>query len=195
MSLKKTAFIGIAVILACLLALPVANAIAGYKGWILDAETKEPVEGAVVFIEFDSVGFPGGGSYYVNATEVRSDDKGYFSLPFKGWSFNLFGMLFTRPQVTIFRSGYKPIIGNWGNFLDVNWGEGSSMGKPILKVEYGKPYILLKKYKSLEEMIKDRLNGFILKQDMSPGSDVKPEKWKLLQEELNKEHELLFQKK
>ncbi len=56
-----------------------------YRGKILDAETKEPIEGAVAVVYYDRdmlIGGPGGpGSYIFHAKERLTDEKGEFTFP------------------------------------------------------------------------------------------------------------------
>jgi hypothetical protein len=173
------------VALGWFLALPPGNALAAYQGWIVDAETHEPVEGVVVFIEFlQPNALLGEGRHYVNAAEVLTDTHGYFSVPYKGWSWLPWRMLVTSNLVTIFKSGYAPLGGTWANFLDVNWGVGSSMGQPIWKMNQGKPYILLQK---ANPDIKKRLSDL----GNASTSGVPPEKKTLLDNEVEKEYKLL----
>jgi hypothetical protein len=183
--------IGIALTLVCGWLLFPVSAQAAYKGWIVDAETHEPVEGVVVFIEFVQSHFLSGRTY-VDAAEVLTDERGYFSVPDKSWSVNLWKMLHTDTIMTIFKSGYAPIVGNWNGLVE-NDG-GMPKGTFIWKIDQGKPSILLKRYKSVEEMIQNRRPGpgRIVGPDVSQGSDVESEKWKLLREETNKERNILY---
>lgn len=56
-----------------------------YRGKILDAETKEPIVGAVAVVYYDRdmlIGGPGGpGSYIFHAKERLTDEKGEFTFP------------------------------------------------------------------------------------------------------------------
>jgi hypothetical protein len=170
------------------------GASAAYQGWVVDAETHEPVEGVVVFIEFVQSHFMSGRTY-ADAAESVTDKSGYFSVSDKRWSWNPWKMLTTDTIVTIFKSGYAPVAGGpWWALLDREW--GAPKGTHIWKIEHGRPYILLKKYKSIEEMIQNRRPGpgRIGGPDVSPGSDVEPEKWKFLRGEVNKEQDILYPK-
>jgi hypothetical protein len=169
-------------VLVYLLALSSVDVIAAYKGWVVDAETKEPVEGVVVFIEFVAPTLLGAG-YYVDAAEARTDDKGYFAVPDKGWSFNLWQMVWTDTLVTIFKSGYEPIKGSsWGAMKSREW--GAPKGTIVWKIEYGRPYILLKK---ANPDLKKRLSNF---EGLNPGGPQ--EKRKQLDNEIQKEYEILL---
>jgi hypothetical protein len=162
------------------------------KGWVVDAETKTPVPGVVIFLEYLQVNsLLGEGRHTVAAAEGVTDEQGYFSVPDNGWAINWQMFWATDKLVTVFKSGYKPISSSsWGSLIDHDG--GMPPGTYIWKFKYGKPYILLKRYKNLEEMIKDRRDRTTTTEEISPGSDVKLEKWKLLREELSKEYKLLF---
>jgi len=178
--------------MGCVFILP-ACALVPYRGYVVDSETKAPVKDVVVFIEFIAPNsFLAEGRSTVDASEGKTDEKGYFSVPDKGWSLNPWKMLFMSSDLTIFKSEYVPIQGTWSNLKDETYEPYISKAKVVWKVEYGKPYIVLRKYKNLEEMVNDRTYHGIMKETIQPGSDVKGETWKFLGEELNKEHKMLF---
>ncbi len=173
--------LGLVLALGWLLTLPPGSALAAYKGWVVDAETHEPVEGVVVFIEFVQSHFMAGRTY-VDAAEVLTDKDGYFAVPDKSWSVNLWKMLHTDTIVTIFKSGYAPIVGNWNGLVE-NEG-GMPKGTFIWKMDQGKPYILLKKANpDLKKRLSDLGNAST--------SGVPPEKKELLDKEVEKEYKLL----
>ena len=171
--------IKIILIIGCSLILP-ACAFVPYRGYVVDADTKEPVKDVVVFVKFVSAGFPGGGRYVSNASECLSDEKGYFSLPDK-WPFNPF----TSDDITIFKSGYVPIPGRWDQLKDLTYEPYIVNAKVVWKVEYGKPYILLKKASMNREKRLDDIRGIYT-------SGVPTEKRKLLDNEIQKEYELFL---
>lgn len=174
--------IKMALAIGCVFVLP-ACALVPYRGYVVDAETKEPVKDAVVFIEFDSVGL-GGGSFYGNAAEGLTDEKGYFSVPYKGWSFNPWRMLWTDTLVTFFKSGYEPPVGSsWGALMKYEW--GYPKGTLLWKIENGKPFILLKKASTDREKRLSDLHSIHT-------SGVPPEKRQLLENEIQKELEILY---
>lgn len=86
-----------------------------YKGKVVDADTGEPIEGAVVFIKFftrvSSVG--GSTAYNADAVEVLTDKNGEYNIPVQrlavytflhGWDKNGY--------VTIFKPGYGAFPGH-----------------------------------------------------------------------------------
>jgi hypothetical protein len=170
-------------------------AFCSYQGYIVNADTKEPVEGVVVYIEFLQ-GNLLEGEHTVGAAETRTNKDGYFSLPFRGWSFNPFGMLLPSNLVSVFKTGYEPVyLLEWKYLKDPSHQTASisrQQSVPLIwKIEWGKPYILLKKYKDLEDLIKNRRRGTTTSDSFSPG-DVANKKWKLMREEEKKEEYLLF---
>jgi hypothetical protein len=69
------------------LVMVVVSILAAYKGRIVDAETKEPMEGVVVFMEWDYLQFNIMPHYtaFAGAVETLTDKDGKFSLPW-WWS-------------------------------------------------------------------------------------------------------------
>jgi len=80
-----------------------------YTGKVVDKETAEPIEGAVVFMSFYTLlPTPGGQtSYYADATETLTDRQGQFVIPTQWvWAFRPLSFWEPQPQVIIFRPGY-----------------------------------------------------------------------------------------
>jgi hypothetical protein len=81
-----------------------------YKGQIVDRETGEPIEGAVVFVQFFTEGLlsPGGVvSSFSDAVEVLTDSNGEFEIPAqKIKSFKMFSRWAVYESVIIFKPGY-----------------------------------------------------------------------------------------
>ena len=57
-----------------------------FKGRVLDAETREPIEDAVVFVRWTETHFFSRATFY-EASEILTDKKGEFYIP-KKWSWN-----------------------------------------------------------------------------------------------------------
>ncbi|MGE5810898.1 MAG: hypothetical protein ACM339_05315 [Ignavibacteria bacterium] len=81
------------------------------KGYVIDAETKEPIEGAIVvsmwrLSQFLSEGFGG----YAKIIVKTSDKEGKFEIPFwiafKPWRFNS-AMHDLAPEFVIYKPGYR----------------------------------------------------------------------------------------
>lgn len=162
-----------------------SDAEAGYRGpfegWIVDADTKEPVEGVVVFVEWVQAHLMDSGGIYVDAAETQTDAEGYFAIP-SWWSFNPLKNFLTAGLVTIFKSGYQPIAGGyWDRFLEIEW--GAPKGTFIWKFRRFHPIILLHKASdgNLRRSNFDRLNPH--------GSK---EKTVLIRREMDKEDAVLF---
>ena len=171
-----------AVVLGLLCGFGTGTAHAWYEGQIVDAETKEPIAGVVVFMNWQQAIFSHGHKFR-DAFETLTDQEGRFSLP-RYWSWNPWRLLTTESFVTIFKSGYEPIKGSrWEWMLTHEW--GAPKGSIVWKIEGGKPIILLRKV----EDFRDRR-----KFSVGPGGNVPAEKSSLLRKELDKEHEILFPK-
>jgi len=85
-----------------------------WKGTIIDAETKQTIEGAVVVaIWRKEYGGPVGPySYFLDAREVLTDAKGNFLIP-KFWKLNVLPFIrwFDGPRFEIFKPGYTAFPG------------------------------------------------------------------------------------
>ena len=174
----------VAVVLGLLCGFGAATAHARYEGQIVDAETKEPIEGVVVFMDWQQAILDHGHEFR-DAFETLTDKEGRFSLP-RYWSWNPWRWLTTESFVTIFKSGYEPIKGSrWEWMLKHEW--GAPKGSIVWKIEDGRPVILLRKIDDLQK--REGLLGFV-----GPGGDVPAEKSVLLRREKKKEHEIIFPK-
>lgn len=179
-------------LLSLLLFVPAFFGCSAYKGYVVDSETKEPIEGVVVFMEFLQPN-PVEGRHVVDAAEAVTDQNGYFSVPSKGWS--LFPIqMFPDNPVTVFKSGYEPLHAPfWSKLISTEELRSSrAMDRHVpytWKVSYGKPYLLMYKYKNLEEMRKGRMENGVI-HSLSPGGP--PENRKFLDDEIKKERDLLY---
>ncbi len=116
-------------------------------GTVIDAETKQPIAGAVVVANWDLFHeLWGEGSHGVRSlqiTEVVTDKDGKYVVP--GWGPKL-RPCFTYldhddPALNVFKSGYEPR--GWGNYHDSNsWMRVSEWdGRPLeLKPFHGTPH-------------------------------------------------------
>lgn len=162
---------------------------AWYEGRIVDADTKEPIAGVVVFMEWLKSQFPGEGRYYVDAFETLTDEQGRFSLP-RHWTWNLWTMAMLSHEIIIFKSGYEPFeAGRWWELT------AKEKGKPkdpdVWKIERGLPVIMLKKVvlETGEDYRKQRERmGFV-----GPGGGP-AEKSVLLRREIEREYDLILPK-
>ena len=160
----------------------VAHAHAAYEGQIVDTETKEPITGVVVFMNWSQAHMDQGNTFE-DAFEVRTGGDGRFSLP-RYWSWNLWKTATTENFVTIFKSGYEPIVGSsWQAMLKNEW--GAPKGSIVWKVERGSPVILLKK--AGPDLEKRKSNLGRIRPDDAP-----EHKMQLLEEEYNKERAELY---
>lgn len=80
-----------------------------YYGKTVDAETGEPIEGAVVLVAFYTELYTPAGtmSRFVDALEVLTDAKGEFHIPaYRAWVFRAPHRWSTDARVTVFKAGY-----------------------------------------------------------------------------------------
>lgn len=91
-----------------------------WMGRVIDAETKEPIEGAVVLAVWNKVyGTPTGRqSYFFDAVEVLTDREGRFFIE-KYRALNILPVIrwIEGPYFTIFKPGYTP-FGNSYNYFN-----------------------------------------------------------------------------
>lgn len=181
---KKKLFLMIGVVLFGFLVTLPRCAVFTFKGYVVDAETREPLKDVVVLVEFDAVN-PGGVSFYVDTHEGLTDEKGHFSIisKTKRLLFNLYP--FGRNEFYIFKSGYVVIPGSWDNFYDLSYEPDISNYKVIWKVEHGQPYILLKKASMDREKRLQAVQSIHI-------SEAPPERRKLMDHEIQKEYEIFI---
>jgi hypothetical protein len=81
-----------------------------YYGKVIDAETKEPLEGAVIVLVFytERFGSPGGRvSHLADAMEAVTDKKGDFKIPaIRFFRYRIMSVWRSAPLITIIKSGY-----------------------------------------------------------------------------------------
>jgi hypothetical protein len=157
-----------------------------YQGKVVDIDTKEPVEGAVVFVSWRQSHFFGG-STFIDAQETLTDKNGEFHLP-GIWAFNPWKRLVSDALMIIYKSGYQPIItGAWKKWKEFDPLSGPPTRKYVLKVEDGKPVMILKKL-TIEERKRASAS------DPST-TDIPGEKKKLLLQEINKDYNFKYPSK
>lgn len=146
-----------------------------YSGRVIDTETKEPIEGAVVLVIWDWETFtPGGGvSTYYEAKEAVTDKNGEFVVPrLISLALNPLYYLDEVTHITIFKPGY-------GYFPEY---QVSPKGTPIGLVRALKkhPTIELPRLKTTEERREKALTG-------PPGTDVPYKKMRDMVKAINEE--------
>ncbi|MBI2411993.1 MAG: carboxypeptidase regulatory-like domain-containing protein [Deltaproteobacteria bacterium] len=110
-----------------------------WKGRVIDAETKEPLEGAVVLAIWDrAYRTPNGdSSYFYNSKEVLTDKDGRFEIPsYRPMNFFPIISYIRGPYFTIFKPGY-------GNFPEHRVGPPRGLSTDAIEEfflrETGKP--------------------------------------------------------
>jgi hypothetical protein len=93
-----------------------------YEGWVIDTNTKQPVEGVIVHGDWYKVwGTPGGASSeWYDSVETVTDKDGAFKLPGKGL---LLLTSIDELHLTIFKAGYKQWPPNSWSGLKGKWPE------------------------------------------------------------------------
>jgi hypothetical protein len=124
-----------------------------YKGKVVDKETGEPIEGAVVFVRFfTKTGNPGGSnSHFADALEVLTDNNGEFEIPaFRVQAVRVMHEWESNGDFIIFEPGYGAFPGHRETSIS-EWGE---VGFPKNK------YVTIKlpKLKTREERVRNLHN-------------------------------------
>lgn len=89
-----------------------------YEGKVIDAETKQPIEGAVVHGSWYKVQLGGAHEYY-DSYEVQTDKNGEFKIPGKGL---LVLSEIEEMTLIIFKAGYKQWPPNiWSGLKEGKW--------------------------------------------------------------------------
>lgn len=154
-----------------------ANYRGPFKGQVLDQNTLKPIEGVVVFVEWD-IGNPGGGESYFDAKEVLTDNNGNFNIR-KNWSFNPWRNIAMGSSVIIFKAGYGSVsTGYWPGFKEKSEDLRRRKGSYYVGFEGNTILFYLYKLKTLEDY---RSN------DQPEPGDVPLEKYKLLRAERNRQ--------
>lgn len=147
-----------------------------YKGKVVDADTKEPIEGVVILVEWDQPHSQilKGGTTFIDAQETVTDPNGEFYI--SGiWVFNPLGRISADMDIYIYKSGYQAIeTSAWRK-----WKIFDTSFEYVLKVEDGKPVFLLKR------LLPEERNKYL---GPSVSYKIPCNKWKLLREEINKEN-------
>lgn len=153
-----------------------------FSGKVVDAETKKPIEGVVVLIEWRQ-GHLFAGSTFVDAQETLTDKEGEFYIP-GVWIFNPWKRLMMKASTyfLIYKSGYGTTNDSEIKYMVGALTEDWDVRSPDIEFDSrGKPVILLKKL-TVEER----------KKYSTPGdANVPFEKQKLLIQEINKEGRFL----
>ena len=158
-----------------------------WKGTVIDAETKEPIEGAVVVAIWEKeYGRPAGPySYFLDAVEVLTDKDGKFLIP-RFWKLNLVPILFwiEGPTFEIFKPGYTAFPGVGLNYFKYFPKSPLGVSLTSLADRFKKGVgVELLKLRTRE----DRLNNT----PGSPFADVRSEKLPLLFKLINEERKTL----
>ena len=184
-----------AVALVCVVWVVEAQAYRGpFKGRVVDAETLQPIQGAVVFVEWSRgvITLVEAQSEYYDAAEVLTDEKWYFHIK-KKWSLNPWTIFATDASVIIFKAGYGRVdISHWPRLKEVaDYMRGRSLEERKrvgpefyfdIEFEDGLPVFLLKKLTTVEERIKNLPHS---------SGDAPEQKMRFLQEEKDKERKAL----
>ena len=166
-----------------------------FEGRVVDADTQEPIEGAVVRVEWDILHGWVGESFYDEA-EVLTDANGGFSIP-KKWSLNPWYNIVMESSVMIYKRGYGsvghaywPTLHEAAKFYETLTPEKRKLMGPKLyyniRFEGELPVFLLKKLDTREERWRSI---------PSIDGDVPDDKAKLLREEIEKERDVLENKR
>ncbi|MFC1523691.1 hypothetical protein ACFL6N_02755 [Thermodesulfobacteriota bacterium] len=101
-------FVGLCV-LALLSACTLTTSYGPYSGKVLDQQTGQPIEGAVVLVQFFTIfdGVEGQFNKYIEAVEVLTDGQGEFHVPsFRLWAVRFFHSWNPEVEIVIFKPGF-----------------------------------------------------------------------------------------
>jgi hypothetical protein len=162
-----------------------ANEFGPFQGRIIDAETKEPIEGVVVLIEWRQYRLSSlfENTIFYDAQETLTDKNGEFYM--SGiWVLNPWTRLMLDTNVMVYKSGYEAFDVLWDGLLKVkDWRQPTKLrGSYVVDIKDGKLIMMLKKLETIEER----------KRYSTPGwGDIPSDKVKLLIQEINKEGKFL----
>ena len=111
-----------------------------FQGKVVDAATKEPVEGVVVLVEWSQIHFFSGSTFY-DAQETLTDKQGAFLIP-GIWVLNPWAHVSVEANIIVYKSGYQAIETG----LFASWSQQINETLDyVLTIEDGKPTLMLKK--------------------------------------------------
>jgi len=115
------------------------------EGWVVDAQTEKPIQGAVIVVERRlEGGIHSGFAGYLKYQEVITDKNGYFKVPKMGIIYTQYRMHNLSPFIYIFKKGYKNRnIDNVADFdrsgfednASLRWGQYSIWDGRTIKLE------------------------------------------------------------
>ena len=149
-----------------------------YEGNVVDKDTGEPIEGAVVFIKFSVDGL-GGASAFVDAVEVMTNEKGEFNIPARR-------VYFVRPLYDTWEPGHI-IIFKPGYGVYPRHRESEPLFIPNYSIPENKDVIIkLPKLETRKERVMNAGNALSFNR-----SEVPYENYKLIFEAVNQEYRLI----
>ena len=153
-----------------------------YEGRVIDAETRQPIEGVVILGTWHTVTItPGGGTHnFYDAQETVTDKNGDFRI--KGLGLKVLSNV--EPMgALIFKAGYEYDSGSWRSFKEGSFAK-------TYKWEGARVIIPLRKL-TMEERKKQDIPDFYIGQRYDKRENVThsclPKNIKLLPKEINKE--------
>jgi len=162
-----------------------------FEGRVVDAETLQPIQGAVVFVEWmrSHITVAGDVPKFYDAAEVLTDETGHFRIK-KKWSLNPWTNWMLGANVVIYKAGYREfhLYDKWGRMDELveehraySLKKGQRVPNDVdwqLEYEDGRALVLLKKITTAKDVVKNL--PFV-------GADVPEAKMKLLEEERTRE--------
>ncbi len=169
-----------------------------YKGKVIDADTREPIEGVVVlgtwYREYPTAA--GAVHKFYDAKETVTDKNGEFEIPGVGLVLRMWPLPGIEPMyVMIFKAGYEYDSGTWRGLKSRGWkGEYEESYDPVLKTKVKKPIFDPKrkvKWEGKKAIIPLRKLTMEERRRRIPSPDVPTEaplkKVRLMLKEINKE--------
>jgi hypothetical protein len=94
-----------------------ANYLGPFKGRVVDQESNQPIEGAVVHVDWHLTNMMSRQTYF-DAKDVATDKNGYFYIP-ANWSILFWRNVFINSYVIILKAGYGIAEDCYGDGMDI----------------------------------------------------------------------------
>lgn len=132
-----------------------------YRGQVLDAETEEPIEGAVIYFEFFTKysAIVDAGSSYVTFREVLTNNEGKFQLTYNGLIFRPGHFWDWQPRLCVFKPGYATYPRNQITTISPKPDYGPITANTFFTIHLPKLFTIKERRKNLRRIFVNEENG------------------------------------